>query len=67
MMVKSVCAPDCPGRTPECHSTCEQYISAREENLKRYAEREKEHMINDVCIRGLEKVRKSRKKKTKAR
>lgn len=50
---KMVCPPDCPGRTPVCHSTCPTYLAAWEENQRRYAEKQKEFAMSDVKSVGI--------------
>ena len=36
---------DCQRRKPLCHSTCEDYLEFRKENLKRYEENKKKVSI----------------------
>lgn len=53
MNARTVCAPDCPGRSPECHSHCPTYLAAWEENQRRYAEKQKEFAMSDVKSVGI--------------
>lgn len=34
MFQKPICKPDCPGRKPGCHGTCEAYKAWKEEFYK---------------------------------
>ena len=43
---------DCQRRKPLCHSTCEDYLEFRKENLKRYEENKK-----NVFVRHAHKER----------
>lgn len=65
MNVKTVCTPDCPGRSPECHSHCPIYREAWEENQRRYAEKQKEFAMRDVVSVGIKWRMNKMKKKQK--
>lgn len=54
--MKTACPKDCPGRTAECHAKCETYKAAYQENLRRYAAKQKDFAIRDVVSVGV-KVR----------
>jgi hypothetical protein len=48
---KVPCMSDCPGRTAECHSTCEKYIDYYEKQ-RRHSEKVSEERRLDRGLRG---------------
>lgn len=62
-MIKTVCPPDCPTRSAECHANCKTYLDAWEENKKRYAENAKSRVFDDITTAAVnERMKKMHKK-----
>ena len=65
MMVKTVCPPDCPKRSAECHANCKTYLDAWEENKKRYAQNAKNRVFDDITTSAVTSRMKQMHKKQK--
>jgi len=60
MKLYSQCCKDCKKRHPKCHSECEEYLAAKEENERiRKARKEAGLVIEYIA----ESVRKSKRKR----
>lgn len=65
MALQMTCPPDCPGRSPTCHSECETYLTARDERQRKNKEKRKLDSVNEMESQRtwrIDRIRKTRKK-----
>ena len=64
MTVKTPCPPDCPTRSGDCHTNCPTYLAAFQENLKRYKQKAKDRVLDEIRS---ESIRRRMQKKSRKR